>query len=371
MSKTNILIVNDHLGWDNQIHGAARLFLQWATHLDSDKFNVSVCILRKKNSLSKPFEEKGINITFLGKGKYNPKTLFDLIRIIREGNFHVLHLQSYGATTFGRVAKLFTKTPIIVHFHDTTPYYPFVQHLSDRLLKKLTDKYLAVSDSARKVWAKRHAIDPSEVLVLNNCAPIKDFQPLNSQEKEAEKERLGISSGNKIVGSLTRLFPEKGTKYLLQAIPMVLKDFPNTSFVIIGDGPIRDELVTLTEQLGIQNNVKFTGFTDNVAQILGTFDIKVLTSYAVEGCPVSVLEAMAMEKAIIVTDIIDTIQDGVTGLVIPPKKPKILAEKIIYLLKDESEARRLAQNARKMSKEYDVSNYIRKLEQIYESLSSK
>ena len=134
-SALRVLLVNDHLGWDRQIHGVARLFELWASHLDPKRFSVSVLVLRPENALGAMFKERGIPIRFLGRGRYDPTTLVDLVRIIREERVDVLHLQGYGGSTFGRVAAFLTRTPALVHFHDTTPNYPLVQHVADLALR--------------------------------------------------------------------------------------------------------------------------------------------------------------------------------------------------------------------------------------------
>ena len=370
--KPRILFLNDHLGWKNQIHGVARLFSLWVTHLDPGKYEAKVCILREKSNLSKPFEEKGIPVIFLGKSRFDPTTTLSLLKIIKKEKIDIMHIQGYGSTIFGRLAGMIARVPIVVHFHDTRKYYPFIQHVSDRTLGRFAQAYLAVSNSARDWWAYRYKLPAEKITVMYNCASFEEFRALDADQITAAKQTLGIAPDHKVVGTVTRLFEEKGTRYLLEAAPEVLKAFPQTMFVIVGDGPLRNELKQLSLNLGLQNNVVFVGYVEKVAPILGTFDIKVLTSYHSEGgSPLPVIEAMAMGKPVIVTSMVETVEDGVNGLVIPSRDVRLLAEKIIYLLSNKDEAERLGVRGKETSQVHDVKNYVRNLEQLYDSLLSK
>jgi glycosyltransferase involved in cell wall biosynthesis len=373
--KMNVLLVNDHLGWNGTVmHGVGRLFLEWIPIYDDRKYRVILCILREKDALGEYFEQQGIKIRFFEKGKFNPLTLLSFIKIIRAEKIDVMHVQGYGATTFGRLARVLTGIPILVHFQDTSRYYPWVQRVADLILARFTDAAIAVSNSVKRFCiesGRAWGIDPHKMIVLPNCVSLKEFRISDPAEILTEKNHLGIDPASKIVGTVTRLYDSKGNRYLLEAAAEVLKIFPNTIFLIVGDGPLRQDLQELSRQLGIEDRVIFTGFCNNVAKLLGTFDIKVFTSWEAEGSPLALLEAMAMGKAIVATNIIDIIEDGVTGLLVPPKDPGAIARQVISLLTDEDLAARLGANARMESRKYSVDVYVRKLEGIYDDLILK
>jgi glycosyltransferase involved in cell wall biosynthesis len=369
--KVRVLLLNDHLGWNDQIHGVARLFLLWASHLDPRRFDVKICILREPGSLRRIFDERGLDVAYLNKSKFDPTTTTDLVKLIRKERIDLLHIQGYGSTTLGRLAGMITGVPMVVHFHDTRDYYPLIQQVSDRLLGRFASAYLAVSQSAKVCWARRYRIDAERIKVLPNCTSLDEFIEPDTEQIDCERRHWGIAAETRIVGTVTRLFEGKGTEYLLQAAPTVLKAFPDTAFVIVGDGPRREELQEFAQQLGIQEHVVFTGYTKRIAPLLGMFDVKVLTSHHSEGSPLSVIEAMAMGKPVIVTDIVDTVEDGVDGIVIPPRNAAVLAEKIVYLFSNRDEARRLGAAARKAARRFDVKNCVRTLEEVYEACQAR
>lgn len=376
MSKINVLLANDHLGVWNSIHGVGRLFSLWVPRFDKSKFNITVCILREKDRIGEEFEKQfkkyGVRIRFFGRAKFNPLTLMDFIKVIREEKIDIMHLQTYGASTFGRLAGIMTGTPAIVHAHDNDSNYPWYQRLADLALSKFTDKAIAVSESVKESLVTKRNVPEGRVVVMHSAIPLERFRVPEADQIQKEKRRLGISLTSKVVGTVARLREEKGLKYLLESVPKVLAVFPNTSFVIVGDGPLRRELESIPRRLKIAQNVIFTGYYEDVSKVLSICDIKVLPSLT-EGFGLAIVEAMAMGKPIIATNvggIKEILKDGGCGLLVPPRDPEALAEKIIYLLRNEDEAKRLGIIAKEESKKYDINLYIPKLERLYSVLVS-
>jgi glycosyltransferase involved in cell wall biosynthesis len=376
MPKINVLLANDHLGIGKSIHGVGRLFSVLVPRFDRNKFNITVCVLRKKDWIGDEFdkdcEKLGVKVRFFGRRKFDPFTLIDFIKVIREEKIDVMHLQAYGASTFGRLAGIITGVPTIVHAHDDDSNYPWYQRIADLILSRSTDKAIAVSESVKESSVRKRKICEDRVVVMHNGIPLEKFRMPESDEIEKEKGRLGISLNSKVVGTVARLRKEKGIEYLLKSVPKVLAVFPNTIFLIVGDGPLRGELESLSRRLRIDQNVIFTGYQEDVPKILSIFDIKVLPSLT-EGFGLVIVEAMAMGKPIIATNVGGTkeiLKDGETGLLVPSKDPKILSEKIIYLLSNEGEAKRLGMKAKEESKKYDINLYVRRLEEQYSELVS-
>jgi glycosyltransferase involved in cell wall biosynthesis len=364
-----VLLLNDHLGWGNQVHGVTRLFELWARHLDGARYRASVCVLRHQPALAAALLAAGVPVTFLGRGRYDPLTLSSLLRLMRSEGVSLVHAQGYGGATFGRLAGRVARVPVIVHFHDTTPYYPLPQRLADRLLGRLTSRYLAVSETVRAWWAARCGLDPAEVLVLPNCTSLERFRPPTAAEAGEARRALGLADNAPVVGTVTRLFEEKGTRFLLEAIPSVLKARPDTRFVIVGDGPLREALKARAEALEVGGRVVFTGYRADVSRCLAAFDLFVLTSqFAEGGAPLPVLEAMAMEKPVVVTDLVEIVEDGVSGLRVPRRDPVALAKAIVSVLAKPEEAARLAARGHAVARAHDAPAYVERLQAVYDSV---
>ncbi len=141
-----------------------------------------------------------------------------------------------------------------------------------------------------------------------------------------------------MIGTIAHLTDHKGHTYLLDAIPQVLKEFPHSFFLFVGDGELKDSLKTKSRILGIRDRVFFTGFREDIPEILSILDLFVLPSH-LEGLCTSLMDAMYMGVPIVATTaggIPEVIENGKTGLLVPPKDPIALAEAIIKLLKDKS-----------------------------------
>ena len=380
-SRINILIAIDHISNNSQINGPGRVFFNLTTKLDKKYFNVIPCILRKEDSLKSSFEDHGIHIQYLGRGKYDPLVLLDLLKLIIHENIHVVHLHLYASSIFGRLVRIITRVPTILHAHGPTdyygwkkrPYYSWYQQIADLFLAKFTDLVIAVSTEVRDVYVTQRRIDSKKVIVLPNAISLEEFTPSPLEHCEEIKRQFGIKPNHWVVGTVTRFIEVKGNRYLLEAAHKVLQTFPHTYFLIVGHGPLYKELKALSQRLQLEKNVIFTGFHKDVAHLLSTFDLKVVTSLS-EGCPNALLEAMAMGRPIVaanVDGIKEILTDGETGLLVPPRDPQALAEKIIYLLQHDQFRKQLGSNAYRESRKYGIDTYIRDLGNIYKDMRRK
>jgi glycosyltransferase involved in cell wall biosynthesis len=364
-----VLYANDHLGWGRQIHGVTRLFETWGAHLDPVRYQAEVLVVRNQPELAAGLRARGIPVRFLAKGKYDPSALPAFARFVRDRGIDLLHVQSYGATTLGRLVGRWLGIPVVVHFHDTTPNYPLLQRLSDRLLGGLTSRFLAVSGKVREVWAPRAGVSPDRILVLPNCVELGAFAPPEPARAAGEKERLGLPRDAPVVGVVTRLFEEKGTRHFVQAMPAILAARPEARFVIVGDGPLRGALEAQAVRLGVGDRVRFTGFVPEVRGPLAAMDVFVLTScFAEGGVPLPVIEAMAMGRPVVVTDLVEIVQEGVNGFVVAPGDPAAIADRVLRLLARPEERRRLVEAGLVTAREHDVGAYMERLQALYDGL---
>ena len=155
-----------------------------------------------------------------------------------------------------------------------------------------------------------------------------------------------------VIGTVANIFPRKGYEYLIEALVEVKEYFPNICCFIVGKGSesYSKQLVRLVEEKGLSSNVIFTGFQENIYDYLNAFDLFVLPSL-MEGFGIALLEAMAMSKPIVaskVGGVPELITHGSTGLLVPSKDSKSLANSILRMLEDDSMRRRLGLAARKV-----------------------
>ena len=157
-------------------------------------------------------------------------------------------------------------------------------------------------------------------------------------------EEYGLEAGAQIVGVVGRLEQEKGHPTLIDAWPLVLRNVPNAHLLIVGEGSRREALEQQVAELGIGRHVIFTGRRDDVPEVTAALDVAVLPSYR-EAQGLTILEAMALSRPVVASNvggIPEMVEDGRTGLLVPPHDHEALAAAITRLLTDHSLADMLA-----------------------------
>lgn len=368
-----VLIVIDKLSHgESTIHGVTQLLSWWLPRFNQNRFQVDVCCLRSRDIGGEYLENVGIRVFYLNRGKFDPRTLLDLLRLTHRQEIDLLHLHGYGASTFGRMCGGIRNISCIVHEHIFDKGIPWYQRLADFMLKRFTVRSIAVTESVKNFLVNYRSIPVDKIDVIYNSVPLDNFTSVANQELLSGKNRK-ILSGFKILPShmtvavIGRLHPIKGHSFFLKAAQIVLKTYKDVTFLIVGDGELMGTLKTEAKALGIADHVVFTGFLSNVSDFLAEIDIKVICSLS-EGLPLALLEAMAVRCAIVSTavgGIVEIIKDGDTGLLVPPEDPKILAEKILFLLKNPLKCREFGEKAHETIQKFNVNHTVKQLEACF------
>ena len=364
-----VLQICDHLGWEgSRMHGVKRLFAWMIPRFDSSRFEVSLVSLRKKDLSEETLDALGIDITYLHKSKFDPATLSALLAIIDRKKIDVLHLHGYGATTFGRMAAGMRGIPAILHEHANLTDTPWFQKVADRLLERYTDIAIAVSKSTADFVVNARLVQPEKVKVVYLGAPHEEFSRARSEaEIAAARRELGIAPGDFAIGTVTRLHESKGNSYLVDAARIVVDRKPHAKFLVVGEGPLREGLEAQAQRLGLGDRFMFVGFARDVASVLSAFDLSVFPSLW-EGTPLTAFEALASAKPIVATNadgLLDILSDGQDARIVPTRDAQALADAIVELIDRPDERARLSANARVTARRYDITAFVRKMEQLY------
>jgi glycosyltransferase involved in cell wall biosynthesis len=370
--KLNVLQVCDHLGWEgSRMHGVKRLFAWMIPRFDPDRYTVSLVSLRKKDLSEETLDSFGVDITYLQKSKFDPTTLAALLKVIDRKQIDILHLHGYGATTFGRLAALRRRLPVILHEHANLTDTPWYQKLADVALEPLTDIAIAVSQSTADFVIKARKIPARKVKIVYLGVPLEEFsRPRSDDERGQARAALGLGADDFLLGTVTRLHESKGNTILVDAARLVLEQRPHARFYLVGEGPLREPLEQQARALGLGDRFVFAGFARDVASVLSAFDVSVFPSLW-EGTPLTVFEALAMGKPIVATDadgLVDVLTHERDALIVPKRNPRALADAIVRMMDDPSLRARLAGNARVTGQEYDIAAFVRKMEQLYDLL---
>jgi len=367
--RLNIVHICDHLGWEgSRMHGVKRLFAWMIPRFDASRFNVSLISLRQQDLSADTLEEFGIDVTYLARHKFDPATFTSLLKVLREKNADLLHLHGYGATTFGRLCAWRLGIPAILHEHANHTDTPWFQKVADKILAPHTDLALAVSASTGEFTTRARLMPAERTKVVYLGAPLDEFARTRSAEEiAAARQALGIAPGTVALGTITRLMPSKGNRYLIEAAPKVLAKYPQVRFFIVGEGELQAELEAQARVLGLGDQLVFTGFTRDVGAALSALDVVVFPSLW-EGTPLTVFEALAMGKPIVATDadgLLDVLTNGKDALIVPKADAARLADALCSLLERPGAAAALSAESRKTGARYDIAAFVRKMERLY------
>lgn len=310
----------------------------------------------------------------------NLKAMLKLYQLIRREKPHLVHLHLLKARFLGGLAAKAAGAPCILEtFHGDlfTGYYGSLKTqailMAERILGYFVmHKVLAISERVRENILRFRVAPPRKVTVVPLGLELEKFMHVEMFAGKLKAE-LGIQKNNLLVGIIGRMVPIKGHRYFLQAAREVLRVYPAVSFIVVGDGVLRKSLESECRQLGISESVFFLGWRRDVAKIFADLDIVVMSSLN-EGTPVSLIEAMAAGKAVVGTavgGVPDVIEDGVTGLLVPPEDLRALADSILGLLNDDGLRRVLGERARAaVYPKYDVSRLVADMKDLYFKVSA-
>jgi glycosyltransferase involved in cell wall biosynthesis len=198
--------------------------------------------------------------------------------------------------------------------------------------------------------------------------PLEEFsRPRSAEEIAGARRELGLAPEDFAVGTVTRLHDSKGNSFLVSAARLVLDQRPYARFFVVGEGPLRADLEQQAQQLGLGDRFVFSGFARDVARVVSAFDLSVFPSLW-EGTPLTAFEALASAKPIVATDadgLLDILTDGRDARIVPKRDTRALADAIVDLMDRPEERQRLAAAARVTAQRYDITAFVRKMEQLY------
>jgi glycosyltransferase involved in cell wall biosynthesis len=367
--RLNVVHICDHLGWPgSRMHGVKRLFAWIIPRFDPARFNVSLVSLRKKDLSEDTLEQLGIDVSYLSRSKFDPRTLPQLVKLLDRKQADILHLHGYGATTFGRLAAAWRRWPVIVHEHANHTTTPWFQQVADRLLAPFTDIAIAVSRSTAEFVVRARRIPAERTHVVYLGAPLEEFsQPRDAAAIEDARRWLEVPAHAPVVGTVTRLMPSKGNQYFVEAAARIAAVSPDVHFVIVGEGELQGELEAQVRREGLASRLTFAGFRRDVAKAYSAFDVAVFPSLW-EGTPLTAFEALALGLPIVATDadgLSDILTPGLDALVVPRRDGRALADAVLALLGDPARRATLGTAARATGRRYGIDVFIRRMERLY------
>jgi glycosyltransferase involved in cell wall biosynthesis len=293
------------------------------------------------------------------KYKFDPLTVRQIVTMVKESGVRLIHCHGYKSNLVGLICAKMTRISIITTNHLFPPMplndkkLQMYSKLDAHYTMKRLDKVVAVSEDIKAKLA--HAgIHRTKIKVIENGIDLEPLQQGSEAERTRARQSLGVQEGSFVIGTLGRLTPQKAHDVLLEATKQLLEKNNLLTVIIAGDGPLEAQLKIYAEQLNISHAVKFLGFRKNIAELLQTMDLFVLSSVD-EGLPMALLEAMAMKVPAIATEVGDVpkvIRNMETGILVKPNDATMLAEGFAYLINNNEHRAVMAANAYENVKQY-------------------
>lgn len=382
-----------------EIGGAESSLLTFLRRMDKNQFNATV-ILTSEGLFSKRLREENIQVKVI----YLPLTLirlkrgnalkaflflavylfplqFFIIRLyfyLRKNKFDLILTNTIKAHFYGSLAARLCFIPVIWRFHDILSPTDFSPVLIQSIIffgKRFPTRILAVSDLARD-YLMRDGLKGDKIEVIFSGIDNERFEFKNTSRNI--RNEFDIGDNAKLVGCIGRIIPQKGQRSFLLAIPEVIKKYPETFFLIVGDAYLKEErykeeLLEIIKKNKIEDHVKFTGFRYDIGNLIRSLDILIFPSVAPESFGLSVLEAMSLGKPVIaskVGGVCEIIEDGVNGMLIEPNHPEQITDRIIQLLSDKEMYHRMGWEAKEaVTRKFSLKRYVVEMERACKEVS--
>lgn len=351
--------------------GAEIFATRIALALDRDRFESIICSTRPSAPIHvTAAREAGVEVLELNRrSRVDVWRWAPLVRLVRSGRIDVVHAHKIGSNFSTAIVSHVAEMPVLItHEHTWSFDGNLLRRLVDReLIARAATICLSVSESDREKMIEVEGIDPAKVRFVPVGIP--DRPP---GDRRSVRSALGIADDTPVVGTVCGLRPQKAVDVALDAVARIHADHADLRFVVVGDGPERGRLERQASRL-LGGRAVFTGQRPNseIPDLVAAMDVLVCSS-DFEGTPAAVLEWMAAGKPIVATavgGIPAIIEDGVGGLLVPPRAPDALADAIRRLLDDPGLRERLGAAARQRQQaDFRLARTVTILEDLYETL---
>lgn len=351
--------------------GLERVVINIVCNLDPSQFQCDVLCLRHAGRFADEIQRGGHMVYSFDMGRGKAFTVpRKLSSFIRERRYDIVQTHDTTPLLYTALAKCYYPDFRHIYTEHSGIYSCHPRHRFMTWLALLsTDHAVMVSKNLLSFYQSHFPLTKPETSVIYNGL---DFPVAPINARDSVSKEFGISAGVAIVGTAVRFYPQKGIRYLIEAIPTVLAVHPETIFLLVGDGVERQMLERMAETAGIKEHVIFAGFRRDIARLIGAMDIYVLPSLW-EGLPLALIEALMAKKAVVATDVggnTEMIENGRTGFIVPPQKSDLLAERLISLIGSERLRDEFSENGQLYAKKhFSLAAMVADYERLYCRLS--
>ncbi len=328
----------------------------------------------RKDSASTWLRSRGVHVVPLKVPSWShglclpllPLFLGRLRRNVVHANVDLVHVNNYRSARFGQLVSRWMGVPSVCHVREL-----ITSEKVRRSRLRASDALIAVADAVARVLIEG-GVPPHRVTTVRSGITLRAVP--NQEERAGVRDRLGISDADWVMGIVAHILPHKGYDDLVQALALIKAKAPNVRCLIVGEAPRKrylHRLLQCAERLSVRDRMTLVGKQDEVAPFLHAMDLFVLPSRT-EGLPITILEAMAAGRPVVaaaVGGIPEVVRDGETGLLVPERDPRRLADAVLRLLETPGFARAMGEAGRKRIEEaFTLEREARQTSQVYRHL---
>ena len=360
--KTTVL----HLSTSSGPGGAERMVSTLAAALNQGQFR-TIVVLFRSGWLQAECEARGVRTCVMPLGgPFNLQWFRACLRLLRKEQVALIHAHEFSAILCGWVVAMLAGVPLVATVHGKNYFWEKLRRRVTYRLVSRQGTIVAVSKDLKQFICDRVGVQEQRVEVIyNGVAPA---QMITNEEVQKCKAELGVSGRYPVLGVVGSLYPVKGHRFLLEAMPEILRRWPTAQLLVIGRGELDVVLKEQVEQLAIGDNVQFLGMRQDVPRLLSLMDVFVLPSLS-EGLSIALLEAMASGKPVVATRVggnPELIDHGKTGFLVQPEDARDLATNLLKLLSDPGMMQQFGrQAAERVSQHFSMMQMVDRYRDLY------
>ncbi len=361
------MLTNFHIG------GTERQVVNLALGIDPEQFDLHLACLRSSGALLGELTRLQVPRPEFPIGRfYNPATFWQGIRLaqyIRRNRIQIVHSYGFYSNVFTvPIAWLAGKSFVVASIRDTGDVLTAAQRRVQRMVCRLADCVLVNAEAIRDTLIEQ-GYAPEKIIVIRNGITLAKFGKRRTNSHL--RQELALPASAPLVVVFSRLNQMKGIQYFLDAASILVGKFPDARFLVAGDGESRKELEEYACRAGLGQRAVFTGFRNDVPELLSEAAVSVLPSLS-EGLSNSLLESMASGVPVVATSVggnPEVIEHGVSGLLVPLRDSAALAAAIGRVLEDEELAASFAQAGMlRVAELFSMERSVRETEHLYRRL---
>jgi len=326
-----------HVTLNMGIGGTEQVVRQLVMGMESEGVEFEIlCIDGHIGAIGEGLQQAGIPVHKLKRMQgFDWSLIAGIRKRLRAGRFDVVHCHQYTPWLYGWLAAL--GTPARVVFTEHGRLYPdryrYKAMLVNPVMAMFTTTIVSISSATKEALVRFEFIPRKKIRVIyNGTAALKR----NDIEAQKVRDNLGIPKDAFVVGTVSRLDPVKNQSMMLRAFKEFSEKYPDSYLLMVGDGPDKEKLISLANELGLSERTIFTGFINNPIHYLSAMDVFLLSSHT-EGTSMTLLEAMSLEIPSVATHVggnPEIIENGTTGILTEPDSSKSFAEALEKLCQD-------------------------------------